>query len=141
MKAKREIAEKLFTEILQCQSDMNSLAEIANRAEERNYGSSQHSAAVQSLRAAIYQREVRLWRDLAMWGMTLPVKDQERIRTAYYERCVKGYVKPSWFTASDDDFNTMAREAFLPQHVQAHLMAYEVAQRLEQGAGDGNQQT
>lgn len=77
-----------------------------------------------NLRDKLYQEEVKAWRNLCMWGLTLDDDDRARIKAAVHDRLIVGKHVASWLTpdgrstgwwmkADEDEFRAMARDAFL----------------------------
>ena len=72
---------------------------------------------------ALNHRELELWRQVFMFGLTLPAADQERIKAAAYEeflspdRSVREYITSGhqWLVSEEEEFREMARKLFAPR--------------------------
>ena len=77
-----------------------------------------------ALLSALHDRELSLWRDVFMFGLTLDSEEQDRIKAAGYERFLSArmhvaeYHTPgvsSYLTADDDEFRAMCAKLFAPK--------------------------
>lgn len=125
--ARRDIAERIYTQILEVQRAQEQLYEI-ERTARRSYND---PVAAGEVHSALYEKEARLWRDLGMVGLSLPKKDQERIAAAFYRDKVEGLVEPEWFSQSDESWEKVAVELFAPQVVKDYIQACKTAEVLE----------
>lgn len=90
----------------------------SNRYESSNTGSELHTKLI--------EKELNEWRNLMMWCLTLTGDEQDRVKSAVYDRflndgmCVSHWLSsdgktPSrWLLADEEEFRTMAKELFAP---------------------------
>lgn len=74
---------------------------------------------------ALYRLELEEWRRLFMWGLTLSVAEQARIKAAAHDRFLSDQRSASewfamcqsgqWLAADEEQFMEMARVAFAPK--------------------------
>lgn len=123
---KEHQVEKVFEEIAQVQAHIQMLDDvihfcgrIANTWEHSELGAA-------SLRAWLFEKETSLWRDLAMWGLTVDKPLQDRVKAAVHDRyfnktvSVANYMSDfglpasRWLQADEEEFKKMVAEAFKP---------------------------
>lgn len=77
---------------------------------------------------ALNHKELELWRQVFMFGLTLPAADQERIKAAAYEEflapdmSVREYITSGhqWLVSEEEEFREMARKLFMPNGDYSH---------------------
>ncbi len=77
------------------------------------------------VRSRLIARELSLWQDICMWGLTLDNDARDRIKAAAYDRMLKdkavcsylsedGTTPGRWLSSDAAEFREMARKAFAP---------------------------
>ncbi len=122
------VIEEILGRIEELQVHTKNLNAALRHVNLRNHN--RGSGAMESaLRNELYRLELEEWRNLFMWGMVVDEAARDRIKAAAYERflgdriAVTHWLEPSgispgmWYSADEEAFRDMAREAFAPRTV------------------------
>ena len=119
----KDIIEKRLAEIEAVGQHIKAVESAASYAYRAKHP---HRPAIDctALLSALHERELSLWRDVFMFGLTLDSEEQDRIKAAGYERFLSArmhvaeYHTPgvsSYLTADDDEFRAMCAKLFAPK--------------------------
>lgn len=115
----KELVLKLMKEI---EITSNHYGAVLKAMDHARIGSYRQTTFSDDLLNALRQKELELWRQVFMFGLTLPAADQERIKAAAYEEflapdvSVREYITSGhqWLVSEDEEFREMARKLFSP---------------------------
>ena len=78
-----------------------------------------------NLRDTLFEEEMKEWRNLCMWGLTLDDDERDRVKAAAHQRFLadgthvanwfnRGVTPGSWLSADEAEFRAMAKKSFGP---------------------------
>ena len=121
----KELVLKLMKEIEITRKHYDAVMRAMGYACARSYRQTTFS---DDLLNALNNQELELWRQVFMFGLTLPAADQDRIKAAAYEEflspgiSVREYITSGhqWLVSEEEEFREMARKLFMPDGDHNH---------------------